>query len=298
VGVLIGLTGMGGGSLMTPLLIIVFGIKPVTAVGTDLAYGALTKTAGGLSHWRNGTVDFRLSTWMAVGSVPSAMAGVIVLQLLHADLGTSFDDIVMVAVAAALTLTAVTVAVRILAFPHLSESERSDFRALRRDKVAAVAIGALVGFVLGITSAGSGSLIAVALIVVFRLVPHRVVGTDVFHAAVLLWAAAIAHVVAGNVDYGLAGNILIGSVPGVLVGSHYAVKVPGDALRLVLSVVLIGSALGLVSKAGVPVPSGVIVAVPALVAIVVLRSLRVARRERHRETPAVEADEAPVAMRA
>jgi uncharacterized membrane protein YfcA len=280
IGTLVGLTGMGGGSLMAPVLILLFGVKPVTAVGTDLAYGALTKTVGGWSHWRKGTVDFRLSTWMALGSVPSAIAGVIVLQLLYANVGGAFDNVVLVAVAGALTLTAVVVAVRILAFPNLNDSERQDFRGTRRDKALAVVIGAIVGFVLGVTSAGSGSLIAVSLIIVFRLVPRRVVGTDVFHAAVLLWAAAIAHVIAGNVDYGLAANILLGSIPGVMLGSRYSVRVPGDTLRLILAVVLFGSALGLLSKAGLAVPSGVLAVVPFLVVALALWSLHGSRVRR------------------
>src|SRR5436305_8974950 len=102
VGVLIGLTGMGGGSLMTPLLIVVFGVKPVTAIGTDLAYGAVTKTVGGWRHWRQRTVDFRLSTWMAVGSIPSAILGVVALQLASDSIGKNFDNVVIGAVAVAL----------------------------------------------------------------------------------------------------------------------------------------------------------------------------------------------------
>ena len=138
-----------------------------------------------------------------------------------------------------------------------------------RDKVSAALLGLFVGFVLGVTSAGSGTLIAVGLILVFRLVPTRVVGTDVFHAAVLLWAAALAHVVAGNVDYGLMGTILIGSLPGVWVGSNLAVRVPTASLRLGLAIVMIGSGLGLLSKAGAGIPGYVLAAVPVLLAVVV-----------------------------
>ncbi|GAC1522371.1 MAG: sulfite exporter TauE/SafE family protein [Thermoleophilaceae bacterium] len=254
VGVLVGLTGMGGGSLMTPLLIIVFGVKPVTAVGTDLSYAAVTKTVGGLKHWRQRTVDARLSTWMALGSVPAAVGGVAVLKALQHAYGSSFDHVMLVMLAAALLFTGVAVLARALLLPQLASSERESARLERRDKVAAVAIGVFVGFVLGITSAGSGALIAVALILVFRLVPTRVVGTDVFHAAILLWAAAAAHVVAGNVDFALAGTILIGSVPGVWIGSHVSVRVPAATLRSALAVVLLGSGLGLFSKAGASVP--------------------------------------------
>jgi len=106
------MTGIGGGALMTPILILVFGVKPVTAIGTDLAYGAVTKTVGGYRHWRQGGVDFKLSTWMALGSVPSSIAGVVALQILASDLGHDFDEAVLIAVAAALVLTALAVLVR------------------------------------------------------------------------------------------------------------------------------------------------------------------------------------------
>jgi uncharacterized membrane protein YfcA len=151
-----------------------------------------------------------------------------------------------------------------------------------RHKIAAVGLGLAVGFVLGITSAGSGSLIALGLILMFRLTPHRVVGTDIFHAAILLWAAAVAHVVAGNVDYALAGTILIGSVPGVWIGSHMSIRLPAGTLRTVLGVVLIGAAMGLGAKAGLPIAPGAIAAVPVVLAAVVLWrrfSDRVPRRD-------------------
>src|SRR5947209_7478557 len=222
VGLLVGMTGVGGGSLMTPLLIIVFGVKPVTAVGTDLSYAAVTKTVGGVKHLRQRTVDMRLSTWMALGFVPAAIGGVYALKALQRSYGADFNDFIFVVLAAALLLTGVAVLGRALL--PTSALERQSARLRRRDKLAAVSIGLSVGFVLGLTSAGSGALIAVALILVFRLVPIRVVGTDVFHAAILLWASAIAHIVAGDVDLGLAGTILIASVPGVWVGSHLSVR--------------------------------------------------------------------------
>src|SRR5690349_11434351 len=205
VGILVGTTGIGGGSLMTPILILVFGFKPTTAIGTDLAYGAVTKTVGGYRHWKQKTVDFGLSTWMAFGSVPAAVGGVYVLHLLQDAVGKNFDDIVLTSVAFALFLTGAVMLARLL-LPSRVENERGTVPLTRGNKIAAVSLGASVGFVLGITSAGSGSLIAVGLIMIFRLVPQRVVGTDVFHAAVLLWAAAAAHVIAGNVDFGLAAN--------------------------------------------------------------------------------------------
>src|SRR5260221_12084488 len=208
---------------MTPILILIFGFKPVTAIGTDLAYGALPKTVGGFRHWRQKTVDMRLSGWIAVGSVPAAVGGVVVLHALEKAVGKGFDNGLLIAVSGALLLTGAVILGRLL-FPNSDREDLHSSPLERRPKIAAVALGAGVGFVLGLTSAGSGSLIAVGLILIFRLAPQRVVGTDVFHAAILLWAAAIAHVIAGNVDFALAGTILIGSIPGVWGRSGLAVR--------------------------------------------------------------------------
>jgi uncharacterized membrane protein YfcA len=281
VGTLVGLTGMGGGSLMTPLLIIVFGIKPVTAVGTDLAYGAVTKTVGGWRHFRHGTVDMGLSTWMAFGSVPAAVGGVYVLEAIKRTYGKQFDDVMLTAVACALLFTGFAVMARSLFFAKLIDKEKDRVVMNTRNRVAAVMLGVFVGFVLGVTSAGSGSLIAVGLILLFRLAPKEVVATDVFHAAILLWAAAIAHIVAGNVDYGLMVNILLGSVPGVWLGSHLVTKVEVSTLRTALAIVLVGSGLGLLSKAGAGIPPAVIAAVPVILAVVVVWQER-SRRTRVR----------------
>jgi uncharacterized protein len=288
VGVLVGVTGMGGGSLMTPILIIVFGFKPVTAVGTDLAYGAVTKTVGGWRHFRQHTVNTDVSTWMAFGSVPAAILGVYVLHLLKNAYGASFDDVMITAVAAALLFTGTAVLARALFLPKLIDRERDDFVLTRAHKISAVLLGVFVGFVLGVTSAGSGSLIAVGLILIFRLAPQRVVGTDVFHAAILLWAAAIAHIVEGNVNYGLAGTILIGSLPGVWLGARWAVQLPVATLRTGLGIVLIGGGLGLLTKAGADIPAPVLAGAPVgLLLLFVGQGLR--RRTRTARAGAVSA---------
>src|SRR5215218_10552979 len=282
VGVLVGMTGIGGGSLMTPLLILVFGIKPVTAVGTDLAYGAVTKTVGGWRHLRQGTVDMSLSMWMAVGSVPAAVGGVYILELLENAYGDEFDDILIVVLAITLLFTGIVTLTRALFLKALRDKERHSIEMTRRNKISAAVLGALVGFVLGVTSAGSGALIAVGLIMLFRLVPSRVVGTDIFHAAILLWAASAAHIVAGNVDFALAGNILIGSVPGVWIGSHWSVRVPVPVLRTTLAVVLIGSGLALLGKAGLGIPVAVLVPFPVAVIVLLIVTMARARRRRLR----------------
>jgi uncharacterized membrane protein YfcA len=280
VGILVGMTGIGGGSLMTPMLILVFGVTPVTAIGSDLTYAAVTKTVGGYKHWRQHTVDARLSSWMAIGSVPAAVTGVYVLDLLENWAGRDFNDLLITILACALLLTGIATLVRSF-LKSMQERERDTIPMERRHKIAAVALGAGVGFVLGVTSAGSGALIAVGLILFFRLSPQRVVGTDVFHAAILLWAAGLAHVSAGNVDFGLVGTILIGSIPGVWIGSHWSVRVDPSVLRGTLAVVLIGAGLALLIKAGLGIP--LVVIVPFPVAVVVLLVVTMARERRARE---------------
>lgn len=243
IGAMVGMTGMGGGTLMTPLLILLFGVKPVTAIGTDIFYAAVTKTVGGWRHVRMGTVNLGLSFWLAAGSVPAAVGGVWAISILQSKVGEAeLDSIVYALLGGALLMVGIITLARALILSNLVE-ERDDFELQRRHKIAAVAIGVVTGFVIGITSAGSGTVIAILLIAVFRLAPVKVVGTDIFHAAILLWAAGIAHWVGGNVDFVLAGNILLGSVPGVLVGSHFAARAPTGFLRTALGVVLVASGI-------------------------------------------------------
>jgi uncharacterized membrane protein YfcA len=267
VGLLVGLTGIGGGSLMTPLLIIVAGYSPIVAIGTDLAYGAITKTLGGWRVWKEGHVDLRLSTWMAAGSMPGALLGVWAVDRLHDAYGDDFEPVLLGAVAGALLLVAVGVLFRAFFMPrHIAqERETADLSGRRRN--ITIAIGFVLGFILGLTSVGSGALIGLALILFFKLTPHRVVGTDVFHAAILLWTAGIAHWIGGNVDFGLMGTILLGSLPGVWIGTGLLGKVPVDGLRPTLGVVLLAAALGVLTKAGVDLPIAAILGIPACVGI-------------------------------
>ena len=248
IGLLVGMTGMGGASLMTPLLILIFGVQPVTAIGTDIFYAAVTKTVGGVQHLRAGTVHKGLAFWMAAGSVPAAIGGVAVIEYLKNSVGEDqLDGIVFGILGATLLVVGVATALRTVFIPDVIK-ERFALHLYRRHIIAAVATGVTTGFVIGMTSAGSGTLIAIILIAVFRLTPQRVVGTDIFHAAVLLWAAGIAHWVTGNVDFGLAGNILLGSIPGVLVGGRLAFKSGKNLLRGLLSIVLVASGIALIAK--------------------------------------------------
>lgn len=290
VGVLIGLTGIGGGSLMTPLLIVVLGVHPVMAVGTDLTYGALTKTLGGYRHLRKGTVDMGVSKWLAYGGVPGTLIGVLLVDRLHRAYGKSFEHVLIGCVAGALVVVATVVLVRTLILTSAAKRENHSYRFTRRAEIAAIALGFVLGVILGMTSVGSGALIGVAMIVIFRLTPQRVAGSSVFLAAALGWVAGIAQMASGNVDYGLMGNILIGSMPGVWVGAHFVDRVPEQALRVTLTAVLLGSALAMINSAGGELPVWVIFGGPLGVGVTgALQHLRSRAKVRRRAARLAEA---------
>jgi uncharacterized membrane protein YfcA len=233
---------------MTPLLILIFGIQPTTAIGTDIFYSAVTKTVGGWRHLRMKTVNMELVRWLATGSVPAAVAGVALVSYVQDQVGEDrLNELVYAVLGGTLLMVGVITLTRALILRNLID-ERDRFEVERRHKVAAVVIGATTGFVIGVTSAGSGTVIAILLIAVYRLAPKKVVGTDVFHAAILLWAAGIAHWVGGNVDFSLAANILIGSVPGVVIGAALSDRAPQGFIRTALGLVLIGSGIVTIQK--------------------------------------------------
>lgn len=275
VGVLIGLTGIGGGSLMTPLMIIVLGVAPVTAIGTDLAYSAITKTFGGINHLRRGKVDLTLALWLGLGGAPGALLGAIAVDRLNIADGKKFDDVLLGCIAAALLIVAITVLVRSLLLSHLNSRERESFQFSVRTKAAAIVLGFVLGGILGLTSVGTGALIGVAMIIIFKLTPQRVAGTSVFLGAVLLWVAGLGYAAGANINFGLMGNLLVGSIPGVWLGSQVIDKVPEQALRVTLGVVLLGSSLAMASKAGLELPAGVIIGVPVGIGLAALLFYRV-----------------------
>jgi uncharacterized membrane protein YfcA len=282
IGVLVGMTGMGGGSLMTPLLILIFGIQPTTAIGTDIFYSAVTKTVGGWRHLRMKTVNMELVKWLALGSVPAAIGGVALVSVIERQVGEDrLDSLVYAVLGGTLLMVGIITLARALILRNLVD-ERDRFDVERRHKVAAVTIGATTGFVIGITSAGSGTVIAILLIAVYRLAPKKVVGTDVFHAAILLWAAGIAHWVGGNVDFTLAANILIGSVPGVIIGAALSSRAPQGFIRTALGLVLVGSGIVTIQK-GDPNVWPIAAAVAAVGLGSILAAPRILHRRRERE---------------
>jgi uncharacterized protein len=275
IGALVGLTGMGGGSLMTPILVIIFGFNPITAIGTDIFHGAVFKSVGAWRHRRLGTVQGRLSGWMLVGSAPTSLLGVWLATWLRHRYGEGVQTTMGVVLGATLVLGGIGMSAKAFLGERATDAP---FRLRRRDRIAAVAIGAVGGFVVGLTSVGSGVFFGLTLLVVFPLRAAKVVGTDIFHAAALLWVAGAGHIVAGNVDLGAAGWLLVGSIPGVLLGSHLTVHVPDRPLRLILASLLVLSGTKLLHLEGSAPNAAVIGGVALLGVTLWTLSRRRARR--------------------
>jgi len=241
VGLLVGLTGMGGGVLMMPLLVLGLGMPATAAVGTDLAYSSLTKLAGAWQHWRQGTVDSSVVRDLAIGSVPATLVAVALLYFLRDGSELASDRWLNSAIAVMLVVAASLMLFRVI---RGHRDEVASMRATHRHQFAKiVAIGALGGFLVGLTSIGSGSVIIALLVLAVSLRPERLVGTDVAHAFLLVTAAALAHIFFLNdVDFRLASLLLIGSIPGVIIGSRLMVRVPRRPLQIGLAGLLLSTA--------------------------------------------------------
>ncbi|MFO7573357.1 MAG: sulfite exporter TauE/SafE family protein [Gaiellaceae bacterium] len=235
-GVLVGMTGMGGGSLMTPLLVFLFGVPPATAIGTDIAHGAAFKTVSAVQHRRMGNVRARLAGWMLIGSAPASLAGVWLNVQLVRRYGDDVESVLGQVLGAALLFGAVGLIAKSLV--QGDQGPEPKWRLSNRDRVAAIVIGILGGFIVGLTSVGSGVFFGLTLLVIFPLRAHKVVGTDIFHAAALLYVAGAAHWAAGNVDFPILFWLLLGSIPGVLLGGRLSISIPERRLRFVLAGVL------------------------------------------------------------
>ncbi len=246
IGAIVGLTGMGGGSLMTPILVILFGFKPTYAVGTDILHGAIFKSFGAIRHRRLGTVHARLTVWMFAGSGPMSLAGVGLATLIKHHYGDSAQSIESYAVGGALVAGGIGFLAKSFVKRGVKASDRP-FLLSRRDRVLAVLIGAVFGFVVGLTSVGSGTFFGLVMVLVYPLTMPKIVGTDIFHAAALLWVAGIGHMVGGNVDYHATGWLLTGSIPGVLISSRFTVRLPDIVLRIALGTILTLSGLKLLN---------------------------------------------------
>jgi hypothetical protein len=244
-GLIVGLTGVGGGSLMTPILIIVFGFKPTYAVGTDIFHGAIFKTFGAFRHRRLGTVHGHLTFWLFAGSGPFAIAGVVVSYVIRNQISNA-QTILSYVIGAALIGGGSGFLAKSLVKRGVQPSE-APFIMSGRDKAIALATGAVFGFIVGLTSVGSGTYFGLMMVLVYPLTMPRIVGTDIFHAAALLWLAGVGHLIIGDVDLHATAWLLTGSVPGILISSRYTVKVPDLTIRGGLGGILIISGLKLLN---------------------------------------------------
>jgi hypothetical protein len=244
VGAIVGLTGVGGGSLMTPLLVLVFGVSPATAVGTDLLYAALTKAGGTVAHGRKGHIDWAVTGRLAAGSIPAAAITIWVLWQLPEGSNT-IGSIIAHGLGFALLLTAIAILFGRKLREHAARHEDSPLRQ-RYLPAITVAVGALLGVLVTISSVGAGALGVAALFFLYpRLSPVRIVGSDVAHAVPLTLVAGLGYWLLGSIDWALLGSLLLGSLPGIWIGSHLSAKVPEHILRRILAsmLVLIGSKL-------------------------------------------------------
>jgi hypothetical protein len=233
------MTGMGGGSLMTPMLILIFGFNAKVAVGTDILHGAIFKSFGAFRHRQLGTVHARLALWMLVGSAPLSLVGV--------ELANSVGDNSMTTLQKVVGGALIVGGLGFLAKTFIkSRGTDAPFLLQRRDRISAVLLGASGGFVVGLTSVGSGTFFGLAMLFLYPLTAQKMVGTDMFHAAVLLWVAGISHLLHGDVDKHAMAWLLVGSIPGVLIGSNLSIHVPERALRIAFGFVLILSGIKLV----------------------------------------------------
>ena len=244
-GLVVGLTGVGGGSLMTPILIIVFGFKPSYAVGTDIFHGAIFKSFGALRHRRLSTVHGHLALWLFAGSGPLAIVGVAVSYVLRNQIANA-ETILGYAIGVALIGGGAGFLAKSFVKRGIQPSD-APFIMSRRDKLIALGTGAVFGFIVGLTSVGSGTYFGLMMVLVYPLTMPRIVGTDIFHAAALLWVAGAGHLIIGDVDLHATAWLLLGSVPGILISSRYTVKVPDMTIRGGLAGILIISGLKLLN---------------------------------------------------
>jgi uncharacterized protein len=233
VGLLVGLTGVGGGSLMTPLLVLAFGVHPATAVGTDLLYAGLTKITGGAVHAYHGSVDWRITRRLAYGSVPAALLSLVLLAHLGASSQAS-GGIISTTLGLALIMTAITLVFRKALLARLARL--MDSASERRIRILTIVLGAALGVLVTISSVGAGAIGATILLTLYPRSPIvRIVGSDIAHAVPLTLIAGAGHWWLGSVDFHLLVSLLAGSIPGIVISSHFASRVPDRVLRPIVA---------------------------------------------------------------
>lgn len=247
VGAMVGMTGVGGGALMTPILVLLFGVAPVAAVGTDLWFAAITKMAGGVVHHGHGSVDWEVLRRLCLGSLPTSLITLVWLHL--SDVGQVKQGFILQALGAVLLLTALAMVFRKRTHAIGHALRMTAPQAFKRAQPAlTVVAGAILGFLVTLTSVGAGALGAVMLLYLYplRMTPARLVGTDIVHAVPLTLVAGAGHLFMGNVDLSLLGYLLIGSIPGVLLASMLGKRVPENLLRGAIAAVLVAVGVKLV----------------------------------------------------
>ena len=233
VGAIVGLTGVGGGSLMTPVLVLVFGIHPATAVGTDLLHAAITKAGGTYVHASKGRVDWRITRLLATGSLPAAALTLLALHTFTDGLGGS--KIITITLGVALVLTAIALTLR----TRLRSLSKAQDPIIPRHPAYTIATGAVLGVVVSLSSVGAGALGITALFFLYpRLPATRIVASDLAHAVPLTLVAGLGHWLFGSVDWTLLASLLVGSLPGIYIGSHFAGHIPERILRFLLATML------------------------------------------------------------
>jgi uncharacterized protein len=273
VGFVVGLTGMGGGALMTPLLVLFFGIEPLTAVSSDIVASMVMKPVGGGVHLRHGTVNRSLVKWLVLGSVPSAFLGVMLLK--HLGVGPELQGRVKVALGVALLIVSIGLIVR----PLLVKRKRPGESLLPvvAKPIPTVLIGITGGLVVGLTSVGSGSLMIILLLMLYpSLKLSELVGTDLVQAVPLVTSAAVGHLIYGDFKFGLTTAILLGSIPGVFLGARFSSRAPDYVIRPSLIVVLSISALKLLGVSN----AIMVFVIPIAIAAGVVYAVRAGKRAR------------------
>ncbi|TWE01150.1 hypothetical protein FB550_106207 [Neobacillus bataviensis] len=243
VGFLVGLTGVGGAALLTPVLILI-GVNPSIAVGTDLVYNSITKLFGVFGHWRQKTVNLQMVKYLAIGSIPSAAIAIGALHFFEASYHNQ-EQIIRNALGYVLIFVSLAIIFKTF-FEKRLRPNRIQAKPLSEKKGLTILIGCIFGFIVGLTSLGSGSLFAVAMIYLYKMKTSEMVGTDITHAFFLVTVAGLLHIGFGTVNYMLVGNLLMGSIPGVLVGSTISAKVPTRPLRAVVAVLIFVSGIKLI----------------------------------------------------
>lgn len=244
VGLLVGITGVGGGSLMTPLLVFLFGFKPAVAVGTDLLYAAITKSGGVLVHHNtHKSVDWRVVKWLSLGSLPASIATIFLIKHLL-KLEKDITGMITFTLGIALILTAIAVLIRSYVtrkkIREIEDSLISSGRFKQMQVPCTVLTGLVLGVLVTISSVGAGALGTVAILFLYpKMSTLKVVGTDLAHAIPLTAVAGFGHWTLGNVDFALLGTLLIGSLPGIWIGSHISAKIPEKTLRPLLALLLL-----------------------------------------------------------